>query len=554
MLKGKTTIQLFDAKTGEKTDEVTKTNLVTNAVRNALGGPFNQLASGNDWANGMKSIDRLYRLPKGKNFAQALYGGVMIFSKPIVEDVDHCLPSIEEIKSFIGSANQSASDGSDSFRGSINEGESEIGTNYVKFVWDFKTNECNGDIASICLTSDVGGVMGYGCDVIKDYYEETSFRTFNYSGDSFWDVARSGFNFGQDEKNQGVTGALVDIFQWGYNADNRISGYYSYIDGDYLNIIKDGVDYRQNISRFVSKDKFGLSVVDGFNSGIFDASDSLSIFESIDTGVVENGYIPYTSQNCAYAKDSSSSYSEFKLIKYYGEGLAERITIPASNINSAITEYFGATGNNDCLYNQNKVIHKDKLYVITGQLNYKDQTAKPNKLRVWVLNFDGTYTYKDVSITDKFVTLFAGNNQVGGSWNSLLTRDNKNFGEYRGSLYFEAPYTTGDEGYKTYFLLDDDGTMQTHPFMIYSKYSSYGNSNNRMCYNFVDNTDFIPNPYTTISKLWLTDSDNRYSYWYNLFSTPLLVTAYLGTINNQETVLTKTPDKTMKIIYTLTQA
>ena len=47
MLKGKTTIQLFDAKTGKLTDEVTKENLVTNAVRNALGGAYNQLASGN---------------------------------------------------------------------------------------------------------------------------------------------------------------------------------------------------------------------------------------------------------------------------------------------------------------------------------------------------------------------------------------------------------------------------------------------------------------------------------------------------------------------------
>ena len=35
---------------------------------------------------------------------------------------------------------------------------------------------------------------------------------------------------------------------------------------------------------------------------------------------------------------------------------------------------------------------------------------------------------------------------------------------------------------------------------------------------------------------------------------PVLVSAYLGTINNQDTVLTKTADKTMKIIYTLTQA
>lgn len=555
MLKGKTTIQLFDAKTGEKTDEVTKTNLVTNAVRNILGGAFNQLASGNDWASGMRYINSLYKLPEGKNFAQALYGGVLIFSKPITEDVDHCLPTVEEIKTFICSANQSASDGSDSFRGSINSGESEVGTDYVKFVWDFKTNECNGDIASVCLTSDCGGVMGYGCDVIKDYYKNTSLRTFNYSGNSCWSLKSSSLYFGQDKGNKGVTGALVDIYQSVRSSSEGIEGYYSYIDGDYLNMIKKGIDYRQNISRFISKDKFGLSIVDGFNSGLFDASDSLSIFESIDTGVVEDGYIPYTSKNCAYALDSGSSYSEFKLIKYYGAGLAERITIPASNINSAINEYFGDTRSNNYLSNQNKVVHKDKLYVITGQLNYKDQTAKPNKLRVWVLNFDGTYTYKDVAITDKFVTLFAGNEQIGGSYNSSLSQINQSFGEYRGSLYFEAPsgYKFGVND-KAHFLLDDDGTMQTHPFMICSKSNSYGTSNNSLCYNFIDNIDFIPNPYITISKLWLKNYDDSTYYWNNLFYTPLLVTAYLGTINNQETVLTKTADKTMKIIYTLTQA
>ena len=548
MLKGKTTIQLFDAKTGEKTDEVTKTNLVTNAVRNILGGPLNHLASGNYWAKGMKGISGLYELPEGKTFAQNFYGGVLVFSKPIIEDVEHCLPTIDEIKSFIGSANQSASDGLDSFRGSINEGESEIGTNYVKFVWDFKTNECNGDIASICLTSDCGGAVGYGFDVMKDYYYITSLRTFNTTDSG---VIGTSFYFGQGEKDPGVTGALVCITQPGYSDDGKIEGYYSYIDGDYINMIKDGVDYRQNISRVASKDNFGLSVVDGFNYGEFNTSGSLSIFESINTGVVENGYIPYTSKNCAYAEDSDSSYSEYKLIKYYGEGLAERITIPASNINSAITAYFNQTGENNCISYQNKVVHKDKLYIITGQLNYEDQTAKPNKLRVWVLNFDGAYTFKDVAITDKFVTLFAGTNQVGGSYDSCLTYKTQSFGEYRGSLYFEAPYSNS---YRTYFLLDDDGTMQTHPFMVCHKDDGYSTYSNNMCYNFVDNTDFIPNPYTTINNLWLTYSSNYKGCWYNLFSTPLLVTAYLGTINNQDTVLTKTPDKTMKIIYTLTQA
>ena len=137
MLKGRTTIQLMDAKTGKVTDEVTKDNLVTNAVKNALGGAFGKVAMTDNYnftmsKNGMKSF---YTLPSGKNFAQTLFGGVLIFSQAIEENVDHIIPTIQEIKSFIGCANQSVGNTGNSFRGSLNADESVVGSNYVKFVW-----------------------------------------------------------------------------------------------------------------------------------------------------------------------------------------------------------------------------------------------------------------------------------------------------------------------------------------------------------------------------------------------------------------------------------
>ena len=175
----------------------------------------------------------------------------------------------------------------------------------------------------------------------------------------------------------------------------------------------------------------------------------------------------------------------------------------------------------------------------------------PNKLRIWVLSFDGTYTYKDIALTDKIVTLISGTTKRDGysDYNKVCYA----LGEYRGSLYYEAPYDHFNSSIsskigRACFLLDDDGTMQTHPFML----NNHSYSRNFVPFNFVDNTDFIPNPYTTICKYYSSnyDDDSRDIYLY----TPLLVSAYLGTINNQETVLTKTPDKTMKIIYTLTRA
>ena len=515
MLKGKTTIQLFDAKTGELTDEVTKTNLVTNAVRNALGGAFNQLASGNMWAYSMRNVESLYNLPTGKNFAQALYGGVLVFSKPIVEDVDHCLPSIEEIKTFIGCANQSASNTGNTFRGSINAGESEVGTDYVKFVWDFNTDQCNGDIASICLTSDCGGAVGYGCDAKGNSLKGLSLRDF-YSG-HFWDTSHgAGLSYN-------TNGALVNAKGWSSNG-----GKCAYIDGDYLHIVCRGSDNKQNISKVLSKAKFGLGLVDGFNYG------NITSTEVINTGIEVYKDIPYTTKDHAFCQDGDGTYEKFNIIKYSGNGVAERVTIPASNINSAITAYFGDTGKNSCLNYQDKIIHNDKLYIITGQLNFSDLATNPNKLRVWVLNFDGTYTYKNVELTNKMVALIAGTNKKGGYCGVGLGGC---FKEYRGSLCYVAP--DGTNGY-AWFLIDDDGTMQTHPFMI--------NDSIRLHLNhcLIDNNDLIPSPYIEMN---MHSSSSELKLY-----VPLLVSAYLGTINNQDTVLTKTPDKTMKIIYTLTQA
>lgn len=515
MIKGKTTIQLFDAKTGKLTDEVTKTNLVTNAVRNALGGAFNQLASGNTWSRGMTNVQSLYKLPAGKNFAQALYGGVLVFSKPITEDVDHCLPSIEEIKTFIGCANQSAFNTGNTFRGSINSDESEVGKDYVKFVWDFNTNQCNGDIASICLTSDCGGAVGYGCDAKADSLKGLSLRDF-YSVD-VWDASKSA------DLSYHTDGALVNAKGWNSN-----DGKCAWIDGDYLHVVYRGKDNKQNIANVTSKTKFGLSLVDGFNYGNIISS------EVIDTGIEVYRDIPYTSKDHGFCQDGDGSYTEFKLIKYSGNGVAERVTIPASNINSAITAYFGKTGNNKGLNYQDKIIHNDKLYVVTGQLNWADLSTHPNKLRVWVLNFDGTYTFKDISLTSKMVTLLAGTDRKGGYTDLGLGGI---FRSYRGSLAYIAP--DGADGY-AWFLVDDDGTMQTSAFMVDTSIRLYSN------YCLADNADLIPSPYIEMN-MHSSSSDLK-------LYVPLLVSAYLGTINNQETVLTKTADKTMKIIYTLTQS
>lgn len=46
--------------------------------------------------------------------------------------------------------------------GSFNENESSFTRNSLTYVYDWSTQQGNGDIGAVCLTSDVGGYIGYG--------------------------------------------------------------------------------------------------------------------------------------------------------------------------------------------------------------------------------------------------------------------------------------------------------------------------------------------------------------------------------------------------------
>lgn len=79
-LKGKTVIQLYDAKTGELVETVEKTNLVTNAVNNVLNGALNALAyTSNNCKGRHYELDCLFDFPSGYNLAKSMLGGILVF-------------------------------------------------------------------------------------------------------------------------------------------------------------------------------------------------------------------------------------------------------------------------------------------------------------------------------------------------------------------------------------------------------------------------------------------------------------------------------------------
>lgn len=146
-LHGHSKIELFDAKTGAPIRTVEDDNLITNFVRDIMsnitpGLPSPLLVNAN--TKELLDIDNLF-------------GGIKIYSEPLNEDPDDYYQSS---KNIVGHADNLTYSDVDTSRGSYNTALSEKGSNYVKKVWDFTAEQSNGTIASVGLTSIIGGRIG----------------------------------------------------------------------------------------------------------------------------------------------------------------------------------------------------------------------------------------------------------------------------------------------------------------------------------------------------------------------------------------------------------
>jgi hypothetical protein len=149
MLKGKSTVELFDGITGKKKEEFINPNIVTNAISNMLD-------FGNELSMRGVSIDQILDrvTPLYPNFLR----GILLWDRIVPENADNILPP-PGIK-CVGHAGGGYS-GSNPLRGTLNEAETVNINNGVRMVWDFATDKANGTIKSISLTSVLGGDRGW---------------------------------------------------------------------------------------------------------------------------------------------------------------------------------------------------------------------------------------------------------------------------------------------------------------------------------------------------------------------------------------------------------
>jgi hypothetical protein len=149
MLKGNSTIELFDSITGKKKDERKDDNMVTNAIKNMFCYNNQMLVSGVSLDDVMARVTPLY---------PQYLRGILLWDNIINEDKDNILPPPGI--NCVGHAG-STYPGANQFRGTLNENETMLTENGVKMVWDFGTDKANGTIRSVSLTSIAGGDKGW---------------------------------------------------------------------------------------------------------------------------------------------------------------------------------------------------------------------------------------------------------------------------------------------------------------------------------------------------------------------------------------------------------
>lgn len=508
-MKGHAKIELYDAKTGVMTDCVESDNIVTNFFDVLFNKNLQVIAKLSGGVNGNTMLDSLLNMPN--SVVKDLFTGVMIFSEAIPEDPDHVYPTVAEAKTMIGNGNMAQSIQGSIFKGAFVEQESEFEDGHATLVWEFGSSVCNGDIACICLTSNRGGHLG--C------------------------------RFNAKDSSNGCVEHIIGLTRvvWG-NLTDKPEGF---------------------VNRYllynIAAPAYNFSIIE--TDEAFHAANGNLAYESVrdiesETKVgINDGFRPSSIQHTEYAVDSVPDSMAYDLgngychnaVAVFNEG---RMTVtkyigrfdnivvydvPVSNINTSATEFLGVTIKNNnlvCRY-----MFGDKFIYVVGNINNANAEHK-NTLRCYLLNLDGTFISHDTTFSDSVVNIAWGTGRVGGYNDSVFPLIN-----ICGEIYLVG--TNNYNGFCFFHIDTDTGEIDSFP--RFSSPLNYLSSYDRLYVRFDANDGITKLPLVTVSATG-HGSDNKFGTKGVAF-----MPDYLATINNIDTVLTKTPDKTMKIRYTLTQ-
>ena len=562
MLKGKTIIELTDVNTGEK-EVIEENNMVTNAI--------------NDLFNTFPNLLNAYSIYRGGGFVgygnglnflklyEFLLGGILLFDSQIEEKPENTYAPASANLIGCGVYTHQNSTGNRK-RGNYNQTESEFNEEqrYIKFVYDFATSQANGTIASVCLTSYMGGCTSYGgkeAEKIKiasngalDHTYDFGIKPFPYysprstasdgnvsGGSDFYRkyyLLRTCcnprvFSFDgnykraiEDKEYSVLVGASVFCQSSTYSLNKIYYGEYPI----FVDVDEDAVYYLKTkdfknfwiVKRQAYLKSFSILDCPSFKGNLIE---EYALPETADMYQYYNGryYCFDTATKCIYIFYNTYSGRRYPYVNT--NEVIKTVKINLSNMQNISLQEFDVTnmtGKSLDFYKRRPFVNNGFLYMGDYENDSYSSTKKPNYFKIEIANpanvSEILYDYTEANYgTDDYPVY-----------------------EHNGIIYMQkGNIIKNDEILKTElncfngFAYDGNSVTSENflvPFMINGKPS-----------NFIFAYDGRPSPYSTPTKDYLS--------LYFPTNGIIYLNNYLATINNLAEPVTKTADKTMKITY-----
>lgn len=536
MLKGKTIIELTDTKTGKK-ERYEDNNLVTGAINDIIldRKKYYEYSHGNGFEKSNNYSCFYHMFPLYERF----FGGIMLLSNNV--DETHKYITGEDV--VIGSATYgNVYGGLDPQIGSYNETESEINTEekYVKYVYDFETNQGNGTISSVCLGN-------------YHYIYQAAYGK-DYNGDL------------ENSCPASILRASITPFQWG----NQYVSYCPrhvlfYNDGGYgatgssyaIPVLYD--DEKDHLIVFEYVSSAGLitssNCIDTIRLHVYDLKiKTVSLLENI-TSYSEQSRVEGEE---IFRKDFTISPLNYNAYYYFPTGRAKQAFYDKSSgyayllgtfTDSSITKWTADKAMTFYKFNLN-IDDYNNITMETVEI-----TNKTNK----VINIAGdksvSYAYRNFCIKDNYLYVPVAETT---NTENLVGFAKININDSTDVTVFEGKYGYFCDELGDFLYFGDDGEKGGNGTVCFNtktnklsytriRYNSSKHGLKPVPFKNNDNYCFYTGGYTSGRDLGSTYTTFDL-YWY---LTTCSRNDYLATINNLAQPVTKTSDKTMKITYIL---
>lgn len=498
MLKGHTKIELTDVHTGDK-EVIESNNIVTNAVENIINDEIKLYQSEN------ASIKDGYSLNFKNSSLIYYFGGLVCFEDTNDEDVNaYKLNKINKAVAY-GAYKDSTADSNFLEKGIFNTTESSISKEdkKVTFVYDFSTQQGNGTISSISLIPQTASTGAY--------FGRNGLSNFNKTSGMLDTTAFFGIDLSSlKEKCQAIYFGKNNVYAMSTNDQNlTIYKYSPKFTAFHL------VDDSTNDFTLIDSKTFTPN--GGWHFPQFSSQSTINSYVK-EPKNIKLAYVNDTFY--VYLIGAEYSSNNLRSLYYYSFKYDDENT----TIDLHTIDLKNALGNNYCCFASGNIFQGDYVYFLESDKSYYSSSNDVSVMKIMKVNLNNNadvqevYDISDIPKFFSYIPFF--NLMIQEPYIYLAPIDNTV--SSRDDFQYVLATSTASK-IKMFAVTSNDFWHSKGANYIYNEYglASFGST------DYSNNTTYIR----------MIDM-----YWFY---------PYLSTINNLESPVVKTSDKTMKITYTL---